>query len=128
MKRCLKSLLITFFAIFVTTGCTKTGSIGCEIEKTLVTGAATGVSAALKCSGYEALKADLQAAISKTGLCKEAKSASATEGALDPLCPMIVNSVVSIGMSKVPTAWGCQGGATVDMLKTALLDACAKIL
>jgi hypothetical protein len=115
-------------------------SIGCNIEQSIVGAVASGLSSQLGCTNVDAVKTDLLKATGKVNLCASIKTAQDTVKSVkaqgtgktidekgiigDIACPLLVNGLVSVGLSKVPDAWGCSGGTSVDMVKAKVTALC----
>jgi len=97
----------------------------CKMAFATVTGAAQGVAEVLACGNVSAIAADLSTPLQSLGLCPEVVQ----QGFLgDVVCPKVADVVVSMGVTTLPTAWGCTGGKPAEELKAAILEKCKSAL
>lgn len=115
----MKFLLPILFLI----GCTK-GDIGCKVQDTLVGAGTSAIAMSLKCTGTEAIKADLNKLVGKLGICKKDQ----TQMKMAFVCPLLVSLVKDQLNGIVPSAWACDITATQDKIAEALTAACEKVL
>lgn len=95
---------------------------GCEMETKLVDLAATNITKQLACKNGEAVKEDVQKAISKLGLCQ--KEAAAAGGIPEVACPLVAKAIAELVATQIPAKWECSGGNAKDGLEKAILAAC----
>lgn len=107
--------------ILLLTGCSKV-NLGCEIEKSLLSGASIAIATQLKCEGVDAIKADLSKLTSKIGLCsKDAKVQKFSA------CSILVG-MFKDQIQVTPANWKCDTAATKDKIAEILTEACEKVL
>lgn len=125
-----KFLAIFALLTFSLSACTQAKQVGCQVETSISTSFAAGISSALTCSHQDVIQADLLAALGKTNLCTQAadiaklKSVAATPIFGSILCPIAVQTALSLMASKIPDTWGCSPTATIGTLSDLLNKAC----
>lgn len=124
------ALLIALLFCLTLTGC-KSDPV-CTLEETASVALSGTIASQLACSHPEVIKADILSALSKVKMCSQPipmpKNPSTQSAVGIVLCPLAVNTVVDMMMSKVPETWGCLGGGKPELVKTALTTACAAAL
>ncbi len=98
---------------------------GCVIQSEAVKLATDTVYSTLQCDNKEAIYADLDALVSKTGICK----ATYQTGTLaDVACPIVSAAVIQfVATNAIPVSWGCPASDAKQKLSAALLAACKMI-
>lgn len=131
--RPLKTLFSLIILAFLM-GCTSSGgtanTVLCDAGKATASVVATGISTALSCSNVAAITATLQTKLQATSICQATSSTSAafTQKSVvgNLICPPVINSLFSGGLSQIPPEWGCTGGATLSTLQATLIATCEK--
>lgn len=119
----MRNLILLAFAMFAIAGCTKTNTVVCTVQDTVVSLTSNAVSNKLVCSHPEAVKADILALVEKANLCKPADGN--VKGPIGKIiCGPLVDSIIGLGKSKIPDAWGCTAGSVPDDLKALILPLC----
>jgi hypothetical protein len=129
MKHIVAILSLVFLAACTSGTTPSTGNvakdIACNVEKAATSLIAAQIAMSLVCINLTAIQTDLQAVLGKVNLCPT----TALKGPIgDALCGPIVTGIKNIGVGKIPPAWGCAGGATLDQLVTSATDACKKAI
>lgn len=109
---------------------TDTNTLKCNIQDTLVGAGSLAVAAGLKCSSPDAIKADLDAALSKANFCKrtaDAKGGISVKSIGSEICDTIVKNELTTLTGKIPASWNCTGGTVKDTVQSILLAQCAKL-
>lgn len=98
----------------------------CDVQEKFVTTITPVISSQMACSNPEAIRKDLDAALTKAGLCKKEVDSISTQSIGVPagVCPIAAALVVEVIGSQVPAAWGCTGGNAKAGLQAALTAAC----
>lgn len=128
----MKVLLIGMcLSMLAMSGCTKgcSSGIGCSIEKTIVSGITPVIASQLQCSNPDAIKADLEAIINKTGVCS-APVKSELYGQMiipGPICEIFGELVAGLAPKAIPSAWGCTAKDAAGLLKGVIVTACKLI-
>lgn len=97
----------------------------CQLAVKATYSAAQGVADALQCSHPEAIAAELIIPINKIGICATTQAAGSIANLV---CPQVTTFVTGLGMSALPAAWGCAGGATVANAQAVMTAACEKYI
>lgn len=121
----MKSLLVLAL-VFGLSACTKeeVKQSGCKAETAVLNLVVTQVGATLGCKNLEAITADMKAGLGKADLCKQEASAQGVVGMI--ACPLVVDTVVGLAVTKIPAGWECDPKATADQLKEVAKAACEK--
>jgi len=119
-------LVLPLFAVIALSGCTKTAVTDplCDTAVRALDGAAQGVAEALACSNVAAVKATLTKPVTDLKMCAE--GAQGLVG--DLVCGQVSKFVVGMGVSALPTEWGCTGGAIGAEGEKLILDKCKAIV
>jgi len=128
----MKNLLTIAGLALVLTACTSTdtNTLKCKIQDSLVGAGSTAIASGLNCTSPDAIKADLDAALSKANFCKRTTEAAAGISANSvgsDICEAIVKNELSTLTGKIPASWNCTGGTVKDTVQSILLAQCAKL-
>lgn len=117
----MRKLIATFVIALAFIGC----STAKQIECTVVGGADTLLSnafaAAGQCSNPSAIKADLDSAASKIGLCTQNLKPS---GIIADACAQLATSYIASLGGKIPASYGCNPTIALGALQAAATSAC----
>ena len=128
----MKNLLTIVGLTLVMSACTSTdtNTLKCKVQDALVGAGSTAIAGGLKCSSPDAIKADLDAALSKASFCKrteDAKGGISVKSIGSDICDSIVKNELSTLTGKIPASWNCTGGTVKDTVQSILLAQCAKL-
>lgn len=95
----------------------------CETHVLVVNSATAATGSALGCEKPQELKPYIDKAVSALKLCSKVP-----QGLGSVLCGPAISAVFSAGLSSLPPAAKCAGGAPVDFAKAAAIAACEAII
>lgn len=130
-------VLFGFLSAFLTTGCTKSNPVVCDVSKSVSSLVAAQISSQLTCKNLDAVKASLDKQLEAIKVCEKAEAAAqpapgtvSTQGVVgNAICGPVIEAVVALGASQLPAEWQCSGsGPITDSLKLQLIAACQKAI
>ncbi len=111
-------------------------AVGCSVETAITSSLAATIGSTLTCSNLTQVQLDIQGALGKANLCAQAvpppasaQSKQKFKGIVGGLvCPLAIDAVLGLVVSKVPASWGCSPSASTTGLATALGAACVAVV
>jgi flagellar biosynthesis component FlhA len=86
--------------------------------------AATVIATALQCENVGAIAADLSEPLMTLELCDDKAQSTIS----DLVCPQIATLLTSIAAGTIPTNWQCSATVVSEIVKTQIMDGCAKLI
>lgn len=134
-------VLIAMTIAMFSVSCTKDGvkdvgnQIVCEAQKTVTLVSATAIASTevLNCKNITAIQTYLNTKADSLKLCKKEEATTqslvSTKSVLgDTVCSVLVQSLESSTLGKIPAEWECSGGELTTDAKAKVLAACQKAL
>lgn len=98
----------------------------CQVETVATNAMASAVAMAMSCSNVSQIRADIQSSLGKADFCSVSNKPKGPIGNI--VCPIAVQSVLTLVATKVPSSWGCSPTATVKNLGETLTLACQAVV
>lgn len=95
----------------------------CATSLRVTAGVSQAIAASFDCSNVDAISNTLKKPVDQMQLCAENKKYAAFD-----ICPQIAEAIVGVGVTGIPSEWGCKGGIAATSLSQVITIKCNEII